>query len=207
VIKKESRGGLTGHFLPDLFLLSGPFSRERQIAAHLKESGLAPAIMERQFARKGPLSAVFTLVEYSEGARSLADLWRAERLDASALTAAGLGVGRLHRAGVLHGDLNAGNVLITPAGEALFLDLRHSKQSMRLPSASSRRRNLLRLARSLYKVRHTLDLRWPQDVWANLGAGYAEGWGEREAWLEGWALRCERGFPVRQLFWSGFSAS
>ena len=207
VVKKESRGGLAGRFLPDLFLLHGPFSRERKVAGHLKESGLAPAILDRQFVRKGLLFAVFTLVEYSEGARSLADLWRAGRLDAGALTSAALGVGRLHRAGVLHGDLNAGNLMITPTGEALFLDLRHSRQSKRPPSASSRRRNLLRLARSLHKTRHTLDLEWPQDVWTILSTGYAEAWGEGEAWLEGWTLRCRKGFPARQLFWSDSSES
>jgi len=205
VVKKESRGGLAGHFLPDLFLLHGPFSREREVAGHLKKSGLAPAILDRQFVRKGPLFAVFTLVENSEGANSLVDLWKAGRLDASALTSAGLGVGRLHRAGVLHGDLNAGNLMITPVGEALFLDLRHSKQLKRPPSAASRRRNLLRLARSLHKVRHTLDLEWPQDVWTILSTGYAETWGEREPWLKEWALRCMRGFPIRQLFWSDAS--
>lgn len=205
VIKKESRGGLARHFLPDLFLFQGPFSRERAVAGQLKELGLAPAVLDRQLVGIGPFSAVFTLVEYSEGARSLADLWKAGQLDSGALRSAGLGAGHLHKAGVLHGDLNAGNVLITPAGEALFLDLRHSKQSTRPLPAASRRQNLLRLSRSLHKLHRTLGLEWPQDVWTSLATGYAEGWDGREPWLEGWMLRCRKGFPLRRFLWEDAS--
>jgi tRNA A-37 threonylcarbamoyl transferase component Bud32 len=110
-------------------------------------------------------------------------------------------VARLHRAGVLHGDLNGGNVLVTGQGEALFLDLRHSRFGEGAPPPGRRRRNFLRLARSLHKIRKTAGLVWPEGVWSALASGYAEGWGAREPWLEGWARRCEKGFPIRSLLW------
>jgi hypothetical protein len=201
VIKKESRGGLSRYFLPNFFFLQGSFIRERSLAGYLKASGLAPAILDRQFVRTRFLFAVFTLVEYSEGACSIADLWRAGRLDPITLESAGVGVGRLHKAAVLHGDLNAGNILITPAGDALFLDLRHSRQCKEPLSKASRKRNFLRLARSLHKVRYTLGLEWPSEIWQRLAAGYAIGWGAREPWLDGWVPRCGKGFPLRPLLW------
>jgi len=201
VVKKERRGGFSRHILPDLFLFRGPFLSEQALADNLKELGLSPAFLERQFLRTGPLFSVTTLVEYAENARSLADLWRDGLLDGGALKIAGGGVASLHKARVLHGDLNAGNVLIAPEGSALFLDLRHSRRPDKAPSAASRRKNLLRLARSLHKLHQTLGLEWPQEVWTDLALGYAEAWGEKEPWLERWALRCRRGFPVRSLFW------
>ena len=201
VVKKESRGGLSRRFLPDRFLFEGPFGREWALAERLHSLGLVPRHICRAFVRSGGFFEVYVLVEHAEGARSLADLWQDSRLDAAALRSAGSGVGRLHSAGVLHGDLNGGNVLIAPEGEPLFLDLRHSILGAPPPSPARRRRNLLRLARSLHKIRATRGLAWPEGIWSALAAGYADGWGEREAWLDGWAARCERGFRFRSLLW------
>lgn len=201
VVKRESRGGFARHFLPDLFLLRGPFEREWALAARLCALGLAPEPIRRELVRKGVLFAVFSLVQYAEGARSLADLWREGRLEAGSLERAGRGVGGLHRTGVLHGDLNAGNILITGSGETLFLDLRHSSLWRGAPPAGRRSRNLLRLARSLHKIQKTAGLSWPDGVWKALASGYAAGWGEAEPWLGPWSHRCEGGFTVRSLVW------
>jgi tRNA A-37 threonylcarbamoyl transferase component Bud32 len=201
VVKKERRGGFAAHFLPDLYAFRGPFLREEALADRLQAQGLTPPILGREFIRHGPLSTVYTLVEYAGGARSVTDLWIAGELHAEGVSCAGRAVGRLHKAAVLHGDLNAGNILIATSGEALFLDLRHSKQLEGPPSPSARRCNCSRLARSLHKIAWTRGLAWPPGPWKAFAEGYAEGWGEREPWLDGWTLRCVRGFPFRRLFW------
>jgi tRNA A-37 threonylcarbamoyl transferase component Bud32 len=201
VVKRESRGGLLRRGLPDLFLCRKPFNREFQLMERLHGLGLSPEPLGRQFVRRGALFAAYTLVECADGARSLAQLWREGRLDALTLARVGRGVARLHRAGVLHGDLNAGNLLLPEQGEALFLDLRHSRRLASPPSPALRRRNLLRLARSFHKIRVTEGLQWPDGSWEALARGYAEGWGEAEPWLQSWAARCEREFPFRSLWW------
>ena len=201
VVKRESRGGLSRRLLPDLFLCRRPFQHEFHLMERLNVLGLSPRPLGRQFVRKGALFAAYTLLEYAEGARSLAQLWKEGHLDAAALARAGRGAARLHRAGAVHGDLNAGNLLLADQGEALFLDLRHSRLRPRPASPAGRRRNLLRLARSLHKIRKISGLPWPCGTWEALASGYAEGWGEAEAWLAPWAERCARGFPLRSLWW------
>jgi tRNA A-37 threonylcarbamoyl transferase component Bud32 len=201
VVKRESRGGLSRRILPDLFLCTRPFRHELRLMERLHALGLSPEPLGSQFVRRGALFAGFTLVAYAERARSLAQLWKEGHLDAAALARAGRGVARLHRACAVHGDLNAGNLLLTDEGEALFLDLRHSRLRTRPASPAQRSRNLLRLARSLHKIRATAGLQWTDGPFDALAAGYAEGWGEAEPWLDSWVTRCVRGFPFRSLWW------
>src|SRR6185312_24099 len=58
-------------------------------------------------------------------------------------------VGRFHRAGIWHADLNAHNVLVSPAGLHL-IDFDRGRQ--RAPAAGWRLANLRRLRRSLLKL-------------------------------------------------------
>jgi tRNA A-37 threonylcarbamoyl transferase component Bud32 len=124
-------------------------------------------------------------------------------MDSHVLDAAGHAVARLHREGVLHGDLNAGNILFGPDGDALFLDLRHSRVLDGGLPTQARQRNVLRLCRSLHKLHAIHDRRWPERPGEILAAGYALGWGSTEAWLDDIVLAMDRGFPWRRrLFWS-----
>lgn len=124
-------------------------------------------------------------------------------MDGPVLAAAGRASARLHREGVLHGDLNAGNILFASGSEALFLDLRHSRLLPALISPWARRDNLLRLCRSLHKLHAIHGLHWPEAPGEMLAAGYAEGWGSAETWLGDIVLAMDRGFPWRRrLLWS-----
>ncbi len=201
IFKRERRGGMAASLLPDLYLLEGPFRREWEMACRLAEAGLAPQPYAQVFRPAGPLFAVFTLSQAIPEAPSLLGLWMERRLGPGQLRAAGAAVGRLHRAGLLHGDLNAGNLLLDEGGAALFLDLRHSRLGPVPPSAGPRGRNLLRLSRSLHKLHHLRSLPWPEGCWEALAEGYAAGWGGREPWLEGWIVRSRRGFGLSHLRW------
>lgn len=201
VLKRESRGGWAGALLPDLYLRTGPFLAEWDLSCHLFALGLYPRPVAQQFVLHGPLARVYHATEEVEGGGSLGHLWHEGRLEASALRRAGAAVAALHRGGVLHGDLNAGNLLIAPVGRVLFLDLRHSRRTPGPPSREDREQNLTRLGRSLHKLHATWGLPWPRGVWSSLAEGYAESWGPREPWLDAWVDRSPGGFPLRSLLW------
>lgn len=201
VLKRESRGGWAGVLLPDLYLGTGPFVAEWDLAGQLFALGLYPRPVAQQFVLHGPLARIYHATEEVGGGASLGHLWHEGRLEAAALRRAGAAVAALHRGGVLHGDLNAGNLLIAPAGRVLFLDLRHSRRMSGAPSKEDREQNLARLGRSLHKLHATWGFPWPRGVWASLADGYAEGWGLREPWLDAWVNGSPGGFPLRSLLW------
>jgi 3-deoxy-D-manno-octulosonic acid kinase len=77
------------------------------------------------------------------------------------LEAAGREVGRAHRAGLDHPDLNVGNLFLEPADpgwRAWLLDLDRATVGRRSPDAASR--NLRRLVRSLEKERRAGTIAW-----------------------------------------------
>ncbi len=199
VLKREARGGLSRRFLPDRYARRTPFQREWADANLAAGAGLCPRPAARSYVHSGPFFAVYTLTEEVTGGRSLTDL-----LDGEApppWKAAGEALARLHRLGLVHGDLNAGNLLLPAGGKVRFLDLRHSEAFDGPPPLAGRRRNLTRLARSLHKLHHTRGLAWPSAPWERLASGYAEGWGEREEWLGEWMEEAAQGFRLRALLW------
>lgn len=202
LVKRESRGGLASRFLPDRYLMRAPFEREWRITSYLAGRDLAPRILAREYVRSGPLLSVYSLYEYVPAAVSLADLMRLSPDDVSRVAFAGRGVGLVHRAGVVHADLNAGNVLLTGSGSVLLIDFRHSVHSETTLTAGRRRKNLDRLARSLHKIRLLGGLTWDTPPWNALADGYAEGWGSRDAWLPDWVLGSEEPpSRLRRLAW------
>lgn len=174
LLKKESRGGVAGRFLPDLYLFREPFEREWELSLWLGEQHLTPPLSARWYLNAGPAFQAWTLITPVEGAASLAELLMGGKAGASHLHAAGLCVGKFHRAQVIHGDLNAGNLLLTEKGCAL-IDLRHSYY-LETPSEAQRYRNLSRLGRSLAKVRAKGGLLTRTNL-QQMARGYEEGFG------------------------------
>ncbi|MGC8763856.1 MAG: lipopolysaccharide kinase InaA family protein [Acidobacteriota bacterium] len=202
VVKQEARGGLAGRLLPNLYLGSGPFDKEWALASRLCCAGLCARPVAQELVAVGPFLRVYQATEAVREAASLMQIWQAGELQEEHLFRAGRATGRLHRSGILHGDLNAGNILLPEGGKVRFLDLRHSAAFDGPPPLAGRRRNLSRLARSLHKVHHTRGLAWPSAPWERLASGYAEGWGEREGWLEEWMKEAAQGFRLRSLLWT-----
>jgi tRNA A-37 threonylcarbamoyl transferase component Bud32 len=201
VLKREARGGWAGRFLPDLYLSPAPFDKEWALVSRLSCAGLCARPVAQEIVATGPFLRVYQATEAVREGASLLQLWQAGALMEEHLFRAGSATGRLHRAGILHGDLNAGNLLLPQAGRCRFLDLRHSEAFDGPAPLAGRRRNLTRLARSLHQLHHTRGLAWPSDPWEQLASGYAEGWGEREPWLAEWAAQATQGFPLRALLW------
>jgi 3-deoxy-D-manno-octulosonic acid kinase len=200
LLKRERRGGLLGKILPDGFFTRSPFLEEWELSLILSREGLTPPIIARWFIRKGLLFGVFSLVEPLPRSASLVSLWKGGGLDPDVVRSAGVCVGSLHKRGVRHGDLNAGNLLAMPEGGVVAIDWRRSHIDDPL-SEKVRRANLLRLARSLHKVQHLHLLPWPEGTWERLAEGYGEGYGAKEPWLETFPAQAARGFTWRRLLW------
>lgn len=80
------------------------------------------------------------------------------------LAAAGREVGRAHRAGLDHPDLNVGNLFLQPAGHgwrAWLLDL--DRAAIGRASTDAARRNVARLVRSLEKERRAGRIAWDDE--------------------------------------------
>lgn len=90
--------------------------------------------------------------------------------------AIGLTLGRLHRAGLRHADLNAHNILISGEQEVMVVDLDRGRLQRR-PGRWCRR-NLARLHRSLEKLRSQRPaFAFTPAEWALLEGAYAEATG------------------------------
>jgi len=199
LLKRESRGGMSGRLLPDRYLRREPFLREWALSLWLDERALTPPLRARWFVPRGISFQVFTLLEPLPDARSLADLVRDGLHRPKDFRGAGACVARLHSKGVLHGDLNAGNLLLATTG-IVAIDWRHSSREATL-SPGARRANLDRLARSLVKVAGR-DRPLDQEAWRALAEGYGEGIGEADPWLEEWSESAGRVCPLRRGLWA-----
>ncbi len=201
LLKRELRGGLSGKVLPGLYFARAAFDREWWVENHLATLDLAPRMVARLFKPSGLLFSVFTLVEFLRDTVSLSELLSAGTLTSDELTVVGAAVGKMHLAGIIHGDLSAGNVLLTKGGDAMLLDFRHSLVCETSPSQSLRRSNLSRLARSLHKLKIVKGLGRLEEPWRPIARGYAEGWGEGEKWIEEWCLDAANQPALRSLLW------
>ncbi len=145
------------------------------------------------------------LLREVEGALDLEAVLHARRAPCRAhvrelLERAGGAVRRLHDAGVPHPDLHPKNLLVTPDGRVLVLDLDRARPAEGLLPEEERLANLVRLGRAVEKHR-LKGLRAGRREALRFLAGYA---GDRAAaarWLERVRQRLSRGLALRVLWW------
>lgn len=160
LVKTLRRGGVLGP------LLRGDggaerWLRELAVTERARRGGVrAPAIWlaVRHRAEDGRARTVLWVAPIA-GASDYAAVLRdaAPRARARALAAAGAEVGRLHRAGVEHEDLNLRNLLLSADGAAAIVDFGASRARTGAASTRSVVRALSRLYRSV--VKRKLDAR------------------------------------------------
>ncbi|MCZ6599788.1 MAG: glycosyltransferase, partial [Acidobacteria bacterium] len=168
VFKMHRRGGLPGklsRFLPGdvAGLFAGPGKARRAVkvaTAFRARGGVAPEPVGWLAVRRGLMCRVYAAAAELIAARTLDQVLAAgsSRRRAQLLTALGKALARWHHAGLVHRDLNAGNLLlVASAGRAptaedfAVIDL-ESARLCRRPSRRARAAALARLERSLLKV-------------------------------------------------------
>jgi 3-deoxy-D-manno-octulosonic acid kinase len=181
VLRHYRRGGRIGALLSlDRYLWSGE-ARVRsfvewRLLSVLRERGLpVPEPVGAFYQRGGFTYRCDLITRRIAGALPLSDLLAAKRLVPALWRALGATVARFHAAGVDHADLNAHNILATPAGTLSIVDFDRGRLR---PPGPWRNTNLARLKRSLHKVSATLPpQRFIAADWDELMSGYAAGSG------------------------------
>lgn len=186
VVRQLTHGGLLAPLTRDRFLRSGtprPFN-ELYLGLKLQDRGIAtPGINAAVTYPSGPLYRGEVARDEIPDALDLAACLFGERLDVrqrfEALAASGRLVGSLHRAGVVHPDLNLRNLLIRWSDEsarAYILDLEKCRI---VPQVSQRRRRrmLQRFRRSARKFTKRTGRQISSGEWDKFYAAYAEALG------------------------------
>jgi len=180
VLRQYLRGGWPARFSRDRYLFTGlertrPLS-EFNILASLSDMELpVPAPLAALCRRQGLFYRGWLLMERILHVQALADEI-GERSDSPTLwQAVGATVARFHRAGVVHADLNARNVLVGEDNTVYLVDFDRARIAE--SDAAACRANLQRLRRSLEKLWPTADRARLAPCWAELLGGYQGGVG------------------------------
>ena len=201
LVKRRRRGGLLGRFLGG----RTPVARvlhELALTAELRDAGIAtPRILGVRLtlgSRPSVASSAETLIEPVEGGVDLPDwlMGKAPPLRSAVLRRAGEQVAALHRAGVIHEDLNLRNLLVGPDGEVHLLDLGGSRRVSATPARVAV--NLARLYRSGVKWGFVPGTISRADVVRFLRGYAGDGWRDvhRAA-----ASHYRRTLPLHRLGW------
>ncbi|HXS04456.1 MAG TPA: 3-deoxy-D-manno-octulosonic acid kinase [Rhodanobacter sp.] len=154
VLRHYRRGGLVKALMGDRYVWTGanrtrPFM-EFRLLAEIARLGLSgPLPVAARYRRHGLFYRADLITRRIADAQTLADCLAMGRLDGELAGNVGAVIGRFHRAGIWHADLNAHNVLVSPHGLHL-IDFDRGQQ--RKPAAAWQRANLQRLRRSLLKL-------------------------------------------------------
>ena len=175
VLRHYRRGGFVARISEDRYWWSGEDRvrsfGEWRLLHYLSECGLnVPKPVAAFYRRERWTYRCDLITERILRAQPISAALEAGALAAQVWRAVGAAVGRLHRHGVDHADLNAHNILLDALGTISVIDFDRGK--LRTPGAWTLR-NLARLKRSLEKIAAPLPPdRFTPASWAALMAGY-----------------------------------
>ncbi|MET0654406.1 MAG: 3-deoxy-D-manno-octulosonic acid kinase [Pseudoxanthomonas sp.] len=172
------RGGLAARFSRDQYLWHGAnrtrsFEEFRLTRALLNKGLPVPRPIAASYVRDGMTYRAAILIERLPEVRTLADRALVGGKDAP-WEEAGRLVARFHRAGVDHADLNAHNLLFNPQGKGWMIDF--DRGALRIPATRWRENNLMRLQRSLLKLRGERSRDQVMQDFARLRRAYDIAW-------------------------------
>ncbi|HRO63817.1 3-deoxy-D-manno-octulosonic acid kinase [Thermomonas sp.] len=170
------RGGLIARFNRDKHLWRGiqyarSFSEFRLLRQLRAKKLPVPMAYAAWYRREGLQYRAAILMQRIPNVRSLAELAGSEDVPWEAV---GQLVARFHRAGVDHADLNAHNLLFDARWHGWMIDFDRSR--VRIIASGWREANLLRLRRSLRKVRGRRSVAAVDADFARLREGYEKAW-------------------------------
>jgi 3-deoxy-D-manno-octulosonic acid kinase len=205
-VRPYRKGGLLRHLRGDRF--RGSLRPLRELALHRRLAGLgvpvadavAAVVLEgrggwRGFLLTSEVLGAVDLQSWLHGSPAPASVPRGEFLQR-----AGAAVRRLHDAGVSHVDLHAKNLLLTPEGQVLVLDLDRAREYPGPLEESERFSNLVRLGRGIEKHRMKGLQCGTRDALRFL-EGYAGPRASARRLLAEVRARLDRGLSLRRLWW------
>jgi 3-deoxy-D-manno-octulosonic acid kinase len=176
VLRHYRRGGSVAVLLGDRYLWTGAahtrgFAEFRLLATIVSLGLPGPHPVAVRYVRRGFFYTADLITRRIAEATTLAEQLAQGRLDAQLAEEVGVLVARFHREGIWHADLNAHNVLVSPAGLHL---LDFDRGRIRAEASGWRMANLQRLRRSLLKLGAADGGLAPfeQAIWTPLMAGY-----------------------------------
>ncbi len=152
VVRRLRRGGALRGVLPDLFLDGRRGERERRVTALAAAAGIPVVEVLGVRTRRcwGALHEIHVVTPYIDAPDVLAFLRGGGRATVALCRAVAGAVAALARAGILHRDLQAANLLWREAdGACLVIDLDRAHEG--IPPAVAARAMALRLGRSIAK--------------------------------------------------------
>lgn len=178
VLRHYRRGGMVEALMGDRYFWTGaaqtrPFA-EFRLLAEIARLGLPGALpVAARYRRRGMFYTADLITGHIADAQTLAECQTAGMLDVVLAGQAGKLIGRFHRAGIWHADLNAHNVLVAPSGIYL-IDFDRGRQ--RVPNVVWQQANLQRLRRSLLKVGSAPvdEEAFERSIWQALRQGHAD---------------------------------
>lgn len=145
------RGGAVRHLVSESYLLDNRALAEFRVHHAVQAAGLpVPPLLGAIWHRKGPIYRGAIATQALEGSDLLALCRSAAPPAPEVFIACGQLIRRMHDFGLIHADLNASNLFITPTGPFL-LDLDRARILGQSLAPAIRRRNLERLRRSFQK--------------------------------------------------------
>lgn len=183
-LRHYRRGGMIGRVAHDGYIWTG-LERTRpwlewHLLSALHQRGLpVPRPVAARVQRRGLRYSADILTERLIGTRSLSDHLRSRPQPTETLNAVGACIGRLHRAGVRHGDLTSDNILLaypTEGDPPRVYVVDFDGSTLRVPKSRWQRANVQRLQRSLKKrARRYSPFYYGPGVWEAILAGYGDG--------------------------------
>jgi 3-deoxy-D-manno-octulosonic acid kinase len=174
VLRHYRRGGFVARLSQDRYLWTGEARvrafAEYRLLATLAERGLpVPKPIAARYRRLGFRYRCDLITRRIEGAESLSSML-ATGVSEESWRAVGAAIGRLHRCGVDHADLNAHNILVDSVGAVSVIDFDRGRVR---EGGAWTVRNLGRLQRSLEKVSRDLPPdRFSAKAWKSFLSGY-----------------------------------
>lgn len=176
VLRHYHRGGAVAAMLGDRYFWNGAdrtrcFREFRLLQAIVRLGLPGPLPIAARYRQQGFFYSADLITRRIERAHTLAEHVVSAPLTAEVAREVGALVARFHREGIWHADLNAHNVMVSPAGMHL---IDFDRGRFRRDSSSWRQGNLQRLHRSLVKL-GAADIDTPAfeaQVWKSLLAAY-----------------------------------
>lgn len=163
VLRQYYRGGLFGHIIERNYIYTKESSvrsvAEWRLLAKLYELGLSvPKPIAAIYWRSGFVYQAALLTEYIKNSVTLSEyLVTSEQPDWASIA---ITIKSIHKAGCVHGDLNAHNILLHGVNDVTIIDFDKSyiSHSNQIKLHKVQKHNLYRLKRSILKVTN-----WSQD--------------------------------------------